>query len=95
MTGETFSSAKLIHAIYWGQGDIGFGRKAMYDWFYHIIDIADTSWKEGDVIYYVAEGYGRKWTVSFNTNDNTPGFICMKVNSEKELEAACDVDVLE
>lgn len=74
---------------------LGFDYEGWYDWYLHIVDIANDGWEDGRITYASAEGYGRKWVAYASTDDNAPGIIGMKVNNESELETACGIDVLE
>ena len=91
---KTMNSSTILSAVLRNKEiDFGFDVEGFLEWAEHIANRATDSWKSNGITYAEMSGYGRVWVFYMDLRDDTSGIIGMKVNSEKEFEAAVGIEV--
>lgn len=73
----------------------GFTTRKVAERLQKVMGSYDSAWQEGTYAYCSMEGYGIKWTVYMDMNDDNGCTIGLKVNKENEFTAVCDAIITE
>ena len=73
----------------------GFNRRNVAERLQTVMGNYDSIWGEGTYAYCSMEGYGIKWTVYMDMNDDNGCTIGLKVNKENEFRAVCNAIITE